>query len=674
MKNILLLLAISYSTAFFSDSPTSSSSRTITGIVVDAANQPLIFANVVSMCSADGTQTDFNGRFSLTLADTCQVIEVSYTGYASQRIDVTCKDSLRIVLVNGYMLSGVEVLAYKVPLIEQNNTTQGGITTAKKIRNLPTRNISAIAGTTAGMASGKRSKLNMRGSRSTATDYYLDGIRVSSGKNIKSNSPPSTFDHELSTEDYSEIIENQFHSPEDAPLSTFSVDVDAAAYSNMRRFLTAGQRPPKDAIRVEELINYFDYEYPQPTGDLPIAVFGEVAECPWASGHKLVHIGIQGKAIPTDDLPASNLVFLIDVSGSMLAENKLPLVIASFTLLVEQLREKDRVAIVVYASASGLVLPSIPGNKRKEIIEALEKLQAGGSTAGADGINLAYKVALENFIPGGNNRVILATDGDFNVGVSSDAALVELIEKKRESGVFLSVLGYGMGNYKDNKMQELSSHGNGNHAYVDNITEARKVFVSEFGGTLFTIAKDVKIQVEFNPAKVAAYRLIGYENRLLQDEDFNNDKKDAGEIGSNHSVTALYEIIPAGMETALLKPVDDLKYQKTKEIRSTTHSDELMTVKFRYKAPGGNTSQLIEHVINDVENRFDQTSENFRFSASVASFGMLMLESEFAGDAGLEDVIAWASTSLGEDKQGYRKEFLGLVRRVPALPDLSAGK
>ncbi|HRF41540.1 MAG TPA: VWA domain-containing protein, partial [Saprospiraceae bacterium] len=345
------------------------------------------------------------------------------------------------------------------------------------------------------------------------------------------------------TEDYSPIAENRFHKATDTPLSTFSIDVDAASYSNMRRFLKNGQMPPADAVRIEEMINYFDYQYPQPTGEHPFEVVAEMSECPWQPEHRLLHIGLKGREIATDKLPPSNLVFLIDVSGSMDSPNKLPLLQSAFRLLVNQLRPQDKVAMVVYAGAAGLVLEPTDGNDKQKILEALQRLQAGGSTAGGAGIRLAYDVARQHFVKGGNNRVILATDGDFNVGASSDADMVRLIEEERKSGVFLTVLGFGMGNYKDNKMQQLSNAGNGNHAYIDDIDEAKKVLVEEFGGTLFTIAKDVKIQIEFNPAQVAGYRLIGYENRLLNKEDFNDDKKDAGELGAGHTVTALYEIV-----------------------------------------------------------------------------------------------------------------------------------
>ena len=370
----------------------------------------------------------------------------------------------------------------------------------------------------------------------------------------------------MNTEEYDNIIENKFLTATENPLSTFSIDVDEASYSNIRRYLQSGSLPPNGAVRIEEMINYFDYNYLKPLNDDPFTINTEMADCPWNEKHKLVHIGLQGKEIPTENLPAANLVFLIDVSGSMESENKLPLVKASLGMLVDQLRADDKVAIAVYAGNAGLVLPSVSGANKTKIKEAIANLEAGGSTAGGDGIKLAYKVAKENFIKGGNNRIILATDGDFNVGVSSDDELVRLIEEERKSGVFLSVLGYGIGNYKDSKMQQLADKGNGNHSYIDNINEARKVLVSEFGSTLFTIAKDVKIQIEFNPAKVQAYRLIGYENRMLAAEDFNNDAKDAGELGSGHTVTALYEVIPVGVKNDFLPSIDSLKYQKVKSI------------------------------------------------------------------------------------------------------------
>jgi Ca-activated chloride channel family protein len=468
------------------------------------------------------------------------------------------------------------------------------------------------------------------------------------------------------TEEYDGINENIFHDAVRNPLSTFSIDVDAASYSNVRRFINNGQRPPKDAVRIEEMINYFDYDYSQPTSEHPFNIITEISTAPWNAKHKLVHIGLQGRIIPTDNLPASNLVFLIDVSGSMSDPNKLPLLKTSFKMLVNQLREKDYVSIVVYAGAAGLVLEPTSGANKNKIIEALDRLEAGGSTAGGAGIKLAYAVAREHYKVGGNNRVILATDGDFNIGASSNGEMERLIEEKRQDGVFLTVLGFGMGNYKDSKMEILADKGNGNYAYIDNITEAKKVLVNEFGGTLFTIAKDVKLQIEFNPAKVKAYRLIGYENRVLKNEDFNNDKKDAGDLGSGHTVTALYEIIPVGVESEFYK-IDELKYQTTKIEPSAQRTEELMTVKFRYKNPDKDVSKLIVHPLMDSQVALAKTSENFRWSASVAAFGMMLRESEYCKNFSYDQVVNLAQGSKGEDAEGYRIEFIKMVKSLGAV-------
>jgi Ca-activated chloride channel family protein len=471
----------------------------------------------------------------------------------------------------------------------------------------------------------------------------------------------------FNTEDYDNIVENRFLAATQAPLSTFSIDVDEAAYSNVRRFINNGSIPPAGAVRIEEMINYFDYTYPQPQNDDPFTVNTELSECPWSPQHRLVHIGLQGKEIPVQNLPNANIVFLIDVSGSMQDENKLPLVRSSMKLLADQLRPDDKLAIVVYAGNAGLVLPPTSGTNKTAIKEAIDQLEAGGSTAGGEGIQLAYKVARENFIKGGNNRIILATDGDFNVGLSSDDELVSLIEKERKSGIFLSVLGYGMGNYKDNKMQQLADKGNGNHSYIDNINEARKVLVSEFASTLFTIAKDVKIQIEFNPAKVQAYRLIGYENRVLAAEDFNDDNKDAGELGSGHTVTALYEVIPVGVKSEFIANVDPLKYQPAKASTAASGGDELMTIKLRYKKPDGEVSKLIVHPVTDSHIDLAGTSDNFRFSAAVASFGMLLRNSEFKQSASFQQVISLAKAAKGADANGYRQEFINLVQAAGSL-------
>ena len=471
---------------------------------------------------------------------------------------------------------------------------------------------------------------------------------------------------DFNTEEYDRIYENEFLDALSNPLSTFSIDVDTASYSNVRRFIEDSQLPPADAVRIEELINYFTYDYPQPEGEDPFSITVELSEAPWNPDHLLAHIGLQGRRVPKEELPNSNLVFLLDVSGSMNDPNKLPLVKQGFKLMVDQMVESDRIAIVVYAGAAGLVLPPTSGANKAIILEAIDNLEAGGSTAGGEGIQLAYQIAQENFIPGGNNRVILATDGDFNVGPSSDSELVRMIEEKRENGIFLTVLGFGSGNYKDSKMEQLADKGNGNYAYIDNIREAKKVLVSEMAGTLLTIAKDVKIQVEFNPAKVKAYRLIGYENRLLAKEDFNDDTKDAGELGAGHSVTALYEIIPAGADEAL-RPTPELKYQESNLSPDAELTNELLTVKFRYKQPDGAESMLMIHPVLDEALALDQTSNNFRFSAAVAEFGMLLRDSQFKGDATFTDVTELAKGSKGDDEAGYRAEFIRMVETADLL-------
>ena len=477
--------------------------------------------------------------------------------------------------------------------------------------------------------------------------------------------PPPAMQMDFNAEEYKGINENGFHNPKNNPLTTFSIDVDRAAYSNVRRLLNLGQFPQKDMVRIEEMINYFDYDYPQPKGEHPVVIQTELSDSPWNKGLKLLHIGLQAKTIPSDNLPASNLVFLVDVSGSMGMPNKLPLVKEAFKLLVNQLRPSDRVAMVVYAGAAGTVLPSTPGNQTSTIKDALDNLQAGGSTAGGEGIRLAYKIAQDHFIKGGNNRVILASDGDFNVGVSSEGELQRLVEEKRQSGVYLSVLGFGMGNYKDNKMETLADKGNGNYAYIDNLQEAQKVFVHEFGGTLFTVAKDVKLQLEFNPRFVKGYRLIGYENRMLNNEDFHNDKKDAGDMGSGHTVTALYEIIPAGVESAYLNKVDDLKYQKSAEV--ATSSNELVTIKLRYKQPDSETSRLFEVPVRNAATPLANTSNNFRFAAAVAEWGLLLRGSEFKGEASYDQVIDLAKGAIVKDPEGYRAEFVRLVKLAQSL-------
>jgi len=458
-------------------------------------------------------------------------------------------------------------------------------------------------------------------------------------------------------------VENQFENPATAPLSTFSIDVDNASYTNVRRFINNGKTVPKDAVRVEEMINFFKYQYPQPTGSEPFSINTEYSDAPWNPEHKLLKIGLQGKIIPDDNLPTSNFVFLIDVSGSMNEENKLPLLKESMRLLVEQMRSKDKIAIVVYAGAAGMVLPPTNGSDKQTIYNALDKLSAGGSTAGGAGIELAYKMAQENFIKGGNNRVILATDGDFNVGASSDKDMQTLIKEKRKSGVFLTCLGYGMANYKDSKMEILADKGNGNYAYIDNMQEANRYLTKEFKGSMYAIAKDVKIQIEFNPKHVQSYRLIGYENRKLRDEDFANDAIDAGELGSGHTVTALYEIIPVGIKSEYLTPAPDLKYsQLTGNVNQ--HNDELATIKFRSKKPNEDVSTEIVKVIPNTPMPLQNTSGDFKFAASVAWFGLKLRDSQLISNKKTNDIKALAKQGLQNDPEGYRVEFLRLTDMV----------
>ncbi|MFO7256935.1 MAG: von Willebrand factor type A domain-containing protein [Bacteroidota bacterium] len=583
--------------------------RRITGVITDASTGHPLPGVVVNLKGTSTTVgSDQAGVYSIIVPDRGGKLVFSYVGYKTREVTIGTSDRINVKMI---------------------------------------ADIQALQEIVAAPGLYKRSKADAAYGVSHQASPYAPAYEMEQGA--------------WNTEEYDGITENIFHSALRKPLSTFSIDVDAASYSNVRRFINNGQRPLKDAVRIEELINYFEFDYPQPSGEHPFEIITEISRAPWNEEHKLVHIGLQGRRIPTESLPASNLVFLLDVSGSMNAPNKLPLLKASFRLLTNQLREEDRVAIVVYAGAAGVVLNSTPGSDKRTILDALERLEAGSSTAGGEGIRLAYRIAKENFIEGGNNRIILATDGDFNVGESSNAAMERLVEEKREQGIYLSVLGFGMGNYKDSKMEILADKGNGNYAYIDNIQEAQKVLVSEFGGTLFTIAKDVKLQVEFNPAKVTAYRLIGYENRLLRDEDFNDDRKDAGDLGSGHTVTALYEIIPVGSDSKF-SPVDDLKYQKTQLTSEAKRSPELMTIKFRYKDPDGGPSKLIVHALRDNDIPLSRTSDNFRWSAAVASFGMLLRDSEFVGDFDYEDVVALAQGARGEDEKRYRAGFIDMVR------------
>ncbi len=472
---------------------------------------------------------------------------------------------------------------------------------------------------------------------------------------------PTPFDQEA----YAASAESGFARVTDSPLSTFSIDVDTASYSNVRRFLQQGQLPPAGAVRVEELINYFPYAYADPERSEPFGVTTEVSEAPWNPKHRLLHVGLQGRRVETSMLPARNLVFLIDVSGSMASPNKLPLLARSLGALTETLSERDRVAIVVYAGASGLVLPPTSGDRKAEILAALDRLEAGGSTNGGAGIELAYSIASELARPGAATRVVLATDGDFNVGVSSEDALTRLISEKRQTGVFLSVLGFGMGNYQDSTLEQLADRGNGNYAYVDSLAEARKVLVAEGGATLVTLAKDVKLQLEFNPEHVASYRLIGYENRRLEAQDFNDDQKDAGELGAGHGVTALYELIPPSANSGQ-PPVDAPRYQTAPGV-VPGRSGELCTIRIRYEQPGASSRQRLEHVVRDEHVALAATSPAFRFSAAVATFGMTLRGSPERGTASHELARELARGAIGQDLDGYQREFLRLVETAASL-------
>jgi len=620
MKLLLTPIALLLLFLGYSSTPT----RQITGKVTSINDGlALSAADVRSLPSKTTAKTDANGKYSIKIPVTDTHIEVSFLGFQTQKVAIKKANVINFSLGDDVKaLREVAVIGYGVQ---------------RKV---------AIADASQYLGAGAPG----------ATANYLNG-RIA-GLHVM---------NDMNTESYAKISENNFKRASDHPLSTFSIDVDAASYSNIRRYINGGNLPPKDAVRVEEMINYFDYNYDQPKGNDPVNIVTEVSAAPWNKEHRLVHIGLQAKNIPTEKLPPSSLVFLIDVSGSMEAPNKLPLLISSLRLLTDNLRDQDKVAIVVYAGSSGLVLPSTSGDNKQAIKEALSKLRAGGSTAGGAGIKLAYKVATDNFIKGGNNRIILATDGDFNVGASSDTDMQTLIEEKRKSGVFLTVLGFGMGNYKDSKMEVLADKGNGNYAYIDDINEARKVLINEFGGTLFTVAKDVKLQVEFNPSKVQAYRLIGYENRLLNNEDFNDDQKDAGEMGAGHTVTALYEIIPVGVESKFLKSVDALKYQKTSSSSSNT-SNELLNVKMRYKQPDGDKSKLLQKpVVDEGHNLLQQTSDNFKFSASVAMLGMLLRHSEFVQQGNFDTAIELAESAKGSDKEGYRTEYVKIAKSAKLL-------
>ena len=675
--------------------------QTITGTVSDATG-PLPGANVTVKGTTNGTQTDFDGNYSIQ-AQLGSTLVYNYIGFKTKEIVFKGERVINVFMEeDAQALEEVVVVGYGTVT---HRSITGSVTSVAQEKRRQKRAYhkqlsQQLQGNVAGVnivsSAGKQkpSTIKIRGMSSLSKNkeplYIVDGTPIKKQYNaVVANLKSEQIDkinvykgakarqlfgsvakdgcvvistkkgnyQLINDESYAKITENTFQKVSLNPLSTFSIDVDKASYSNIRRLINNGAAVPIDAVKLEEMINYFDYNYPQPKDEHPFSINTELSETPWNKNTQLLRIGLQGKKFENEVLPASSLTFLIDVSGSMNSANKLPLLKAAFKLLVNQLREKDRVAIVVYAGAAGLVLEPTSGGNKFKIMEALDQLSAGGSTAGGEGIELAYAIAQKNFIKDGNNRVILATDGDFNVGASSDRAMERLIEQKRKTGVFLSVLGFGMGNYKDSKLEVLADKGNGNHAYIDNMQEAQKVFGKEFGGTLFTIAKDVKIQLEFNPSKVAAYRLLGYENRLLEAEDFVDDTKDAGELGSGHTVTALYEIIPAGVESDLLKSIPDLKYSVA--VSNDQHPRELLTVKFRYKRPDASSSIEMIKVVND---EVTEASADFKFASAVALFGLHLRKSTYINQATLANVVSLAEQGRGLDKQGYRAEFIRLVK------------
>ncbi|RAJ10623.1 Ca-activated chloride channel family protein [Chitinophaga skermanii] len=594
-------------------------SLTITGKVVNENNEALPFSTILEIGTKNSVAADQSGNFSIKLTQSKARLKVLYIGYTAKEVDVDGTTSSPVTIV----LRAQQALQESVVMSNVTQPTQHAKVMIRGVSTMSNKATPPPAG---------------------AYGYYSYADRQE--------------------ESYASIKDNAFRNVKDEALSTFSIDVDRAAYSNIRRFLNNGQLPPADAVRVEEMVNYFDYKYPAPQTDHPIAVYADMAVCPWNTTHQLVRIGVQGKTIQTEHLPASNIVFLIDVSGSMYSEHKLPLVKRAFQVLINQLREQDRVAIVTYAGAVSVKLPSTSGADKEKIITALQSLEASGGTAGGAGLTLAYETASKYFLKKGNNRIVMATDGDFNLGESSDEAMEKLITKERDKGIYLSVLGFGMGNYKDKKLELLADKGNGNYAYIDNFEEARRTFMTEFGGTLFTIANDVKIQVEFNPKFVQAYRLVGYENRMLNKEDFNDDKKDAGEMGAGHTVTALYEIVPIGASEG--RPaVDPLKYQQVTNIG--VYNDELLTVKTRYKLPGEMKSNLLSTTLKPTMQTIDQAPRDFRLASAVAEFGLLLRQSQYKAQANYDEVISRAQGAKGDDNEGYCAEFIQLVKKAAIL-------
>jgi Ca-activated chloride channel homolog len=626
--------------------------------------QPLPYITAIlsqNNSQIDASTSDMNGKVLFkNLKKGKYDVKIISSSYNQRMINSISIDSnktkkLKIEMeANMKVLEAVQIVDYKTPLIDPA-TKSGGTVTREAYQNLATKNINSVASSTPGIAMQKEKK------RRPTSGQIISNAEIASNNLMY---------HQISTpnkddESYAEIKENEFILSKKEPLSTFSIDVDKASYSNVRRFINAGQMPPKEAVRTEELINYFPYQYKENNTQHPVSIQTELTEAPWQAQHYIAKIAMNAKKLDASKAPDNNLVFLIDVSGSMSDANKLPLVQSSLNMMLDELRLNDKIAIVVYAGAAGLVLPPTTIKDKQKIKDALNNLSAGGSTAGGAGIELAYKTAKDNFIKEGNNRVILCTDGDFNVGISADKSLESLIEEKRKDGVYLTVLGYGMGNYKDSKMEILADKGNGNYAYIDNIQEAKKTLVNEMLGTLYTVAKDVKIQIEFNPALVQAYRLIGYENRLLAKEDFNNDLKDAGEVGAGHQVTAIYEIIPVGVNTNYVGSVDQLKYTKEEKTETnvySTNSNELLNVKCRYKLPESNTSVKFEApILVSSKTNLKNASEDTKFATALAAWSMLLRNSNYKGNLNYKSVIEMAKSAKTFDPEGYRAECIRLM-------------
>lgn len=608
----------------------------VRGRVTDSATgAPIGGASIMIAGQTPGAQTNSQGKYELRFTPVSATSRISVVarriGYAPRSLPVN--------------LGGRSEITVDFSLTSETMRLEGVVVTGAELQDASSKQrVNATKGKVSGL---------------TYLNAPLASVMASpQGPSIRRAREPGN------TEGYAVIDENPFFLARERALSTFSVDVDRASYSNVRRFLTEGTRPPKDAVRIEELVNYFPYSYPEPRASDPVSISTSVAAAPWNRAHRLVMIGLKARSITTASLPPNNLVFLIDVSGSMMSPDKLPLVKSAFELLVNQLRPQDRVSIVVYAGSAGLVLPSTSGSNKEAIMDAITRLEAGGSTAGGAGLRLAYDVAKKNFMRNGNNRVILATDGDFNVGESSDAEMVRLIEERRATGVFLTSLGFGTGNIKDSKLEQLADRGNGHYAYVDNLLEAKKVFVRELGATLRTVAKDVKLQIEFNPQRVAAYRLIGYENRLLNDADFTDDTKDAGDMGAGHTVTALYEVVPVGAPADPLIPkANDLRYQTGSAVLRSAPG-ELLYVKLRYKEPESSVSKLMTRPVPDA---IKSASSDFAFASAVAEFGLLLRDSKYKGKASYASVAEVAGATLGDDRDGLRREFVNLVRKAEML-------